>query len=140
MINENDVVAVEELEGDVFGDNDTLSAMVANLVDADLLVLLGEVNGLHTADPHGDPSAQLIPVVERFDESLEFSAGPSWDNKGRGGMITKIEAARLATTSAPSIRPRRVTAYAGRLPATGRKPRHMLHLQLHPVRLSSRYG
>ncbi|MCH8840478.1 MAG: hypothetical protein IH831_07325, partial [Planctomycetes bacterium] len=68
IINENDVVAVEELVGELFGDNDTLSAMVANLVDADLLVLLGSVEGLYTADPHLDPSARLISTVERLSE------------------------------------------------------------------------
>ena len=99
VINENDVVAVEELEGDVFGDNDTLSAMVANLVDADLLVLLGELGGLYTADPHLNPDATLIPYVERVDDSLDAVAGGSWDGRGRGGMATKLYAARVATAS-----------------------------------------
>ena len=99
VINENDVVAVEELEGDVLGDNDTLSALVANLVDADLLVLLGELGGLYTADPHLDPDAALIPRVERVDERHDAMAGGSWDGKGRGGMATKLHAARLATAS-----------------------------------------
>ncbi len=103
VINENDVVAVEELEGDVFGDNDTLSAMVANLVDADLLVLLGELAGLYTADPHLDPDARLIPYVERADSHLDAIAGDSWDGRGRGGMATKLYAARLATASGISV-------------------------------------
>ncbi len=103
VINENDVVAVEELEGDVFGDNDTLSAMVANLVDADLLVLLGELAGLYTADPHLDPDARLIPYVERADSHLDAIAGGSWDGRGRGGMATKLYAARLATASGISV-------------------------------------
>ena len=64
IINENDVVAVEELAGEAFGDNDTLSAMCANLIDADLLVLLGEMEGLYTKDPHLDPDARLIRVVK----------------------------------------------------------------------------
>ena len=103
VINENDVVAVEELEGEVFGDNDSLSAMVANLVDADLLVLLGEIEGLYTADPHMDPSAQLIPRVDNIDSSIDAMGGASWDRRGRGGMVTKLEAAKLATASGVAV-------------------------------------
>jgi glutamate 5-kinase len=103
IINENDVVAVDELEGDIFGDNDTLSAMVANLVDAEFLVLLGQVDGLFTADPHLDSSARLIPVVERLDGDIEALAGGSWENQGQGGMATKLEAARLATASGVTV-------------------------------------
>ena len=103
IINENDVVAVEELTGEVFGDNDTLSSMVANLVDADLLVMLGEIQGLFTSDPNVDPNARLIPTVERVSESIETMGGPSWDNKGQGGMATKLEAARLATASGVNV-------------------------------------
>jgi len=103
IINENDVVAVEEITGDVFGDNDTLSAMVANLVDADLLVMLGEIEGLFTADPHIDPNARLISTVERLDEETESRGGPSSGDYGRGGMATKLEAARLATASGVDV-------------------------------------
>ena len=99
IINENDVVAVDELAGEVFGDNDNLSAMVANLVDADLLVMLGQVEGLFTADPHVDSDARLIPRVDRLDEQVEALGGVSWDRRGRGGMATKLEAARMATAS-----------------------------------------
>ena len=99
IINENDVVAVDELAVETFGDNDTLSAMVANLIDADLLVLLGQVEGLFTADPNVDPEARLVPTVERLDREIEMMGGPSWDGAGRGGMSTKLEAARLATAS-----------------------------------------
>ena len=99
IVNENDVVAVEELTGEAFGDNDNLSAMVANLVDADLLVMLGTVEGLFTADPHLDDGAELIEEVERLDERIEPLGGPSWENQGRGGMSTKLEAAALATAS-----------------------------------------
>ena len=99
IINENDVVSVDELSGEVFGDNDTLSAMVANIVDADLLVMLGEVGGLYTADPHLDPDAKLIPSVERLSDDIESMGGPSWQDQGRGGMATKLDAARLATAS-----------------------------------------
>ena len=96
IINENDVVAVEELAGETFGDNDRLAAMVANIVDGDLLVMLGEVRGLFSADPHLDAEASLIPTVEALDAAAAVG-GASSDNLGRGGMTTKIEAARLAT-------------------------------------------
>ena len=98
IINENDVVAAEELAGETFGDNDQLAAMVANIVDADLLVMLGEVQGLFSVDPHLDPEARLIPTVEALGEATAVG-GASSDDLGRGGMITKIEAARLATAS-----------------------------------------
>ena len=103
IINENDVVAVEELAGEAFGDNDTLSAMCANLIDADLLVLLGEMEGLYTKDPHLDPDARLIRVVKLPEDDLRAMAGPAWDDKGRGGMATKLEAAKLATASGVTV-------------------------------------
>ena len=103
IINENDVVAVEELTGEAFGDNDTLSAMVANLVDADLLVMLGEIEGLYTADPHLDPNARLIPEVSRIGDEIQTAGGPSWGTTGKGGMTTKLEAARLATASGVNV-------------------------------------
>ena len=102
IVNENDVVAVEELEGAAFGDNDNLSGMVANLVDADLLVLLGDVVGLYTADPVKDKSARLIPRVDRIDERIERLAGGT-SGRGHGGMVTKIQAARLATASGAAV-------------------------------------
>ena len=97
IVNENDVVAVDELKGARFGDNDNLSAMVANLVDADLLLLLTDIAGLYTADPHRDPGARLIPLVKRIDSRVESLAAGTANRLGTGGMITKIEAARLAT-------------------------------------------
>ena len=103
IINENDVVAVDELAGEVFGDNDNLSALVANLVDADLLVLLGRVDGLYTADPNVDAGAVLVPTVEELDESVEAMGGSSWNDQGRGGMTTKLQAARLATASGVNV-------------------------------------
>ena len=99
IINENDVVSVNELGGAIFGDNDKLSAMVANIVDADLLLMLGQLDGLFTADPNLDPAARPVPVVERFTDEIEALGGPSADGRGRGGMTTKLEAARLATAS-----------------------------------------
>jgi len=99
IINENDVVAVDEVSGQVFGDNDTLAAMVANVVDADLLLILGEVEGLFTADPNLDSDARLIPSVDRLSADMDSVAGPTLDQNARGGMATKLEAARLATAS-----------------------------------------
>ncbi len=98
ILNENDVVAVDEI-GEVFGDNDRLSALVANLVDADLLVILTDTEGLYTADPNVDSSARLIPQVDQVDDTIEAMAGRDLNPWARGGMRTKIEAARLVTTA-----------------------------------------
>jgi glutamate 5-kinase len=102
IANENDVVAVDELDEAKFGDNDNLSAMVANLVDADLLMLLTDTAGLHTADPRRDPNARLISQVERIDAEVEHLADKA-GSLGIGGMITKIEAAKLATASGVTV-------------------------------------
>jgi glutamate 5-kinase len=102
VINENDVVAVDELEGTAFGDNDNLSGMVSNLVDADLLVVLCDVVGLCTADPATDHSAQLITRVDCIDERIQHLAGGT-RGRGVGGMATKVQAARLATASGATV-------------------------------------
>ena len=99
IVNENDVVAVDEIEEYKFGDNDNLSAMVANLVDADLLLILSDIAGLYTADPRRNPDASLIPEVERIDTEIERLATDTSSEGSTGGMITKIEAAKLATAS-----------------------------------------
>lgn len=95
IINENDTLATEEIR---FGDNDTLSAQVANLVEADLLVLLTDQDGLYTADPRQDANARLIRVIpaEPFSEALWQSAGGTSTGLGTGGMTTKLKAADLA--------------------------------------------
>ena len=98
ILNENDVVAVDEI-GENFGDNDRLSALVANLVDADLLVIFTDTEGLYTADPRLDPHATLIRQVERVDETVLAMAGRQHSAGSRGGMPAKLEAARLVTTS-----------------------------------------
>ena len=103
IVNENDVVAVDEIEGAKIGDNDNLSALVANLVDADLLVLLTDTAGLFTADPRRDPQARLIPRVERVDREIEELAGGSGGGRGVGGMATKVQAARLATAGGSNV-------------------------------------
>jgi glutamate 5-kinase len=99
IVNENDVVAEDEIREAKFGDNDSLSAMVANLIDADLLLILSDTSGLYTADPHLDPNAKLIQVVEKIDSKIEKLAGGSAGKLGVGGMITKVEAAKLSTAS-----------------------------------------
>lgn len=93
IINENDTVAVEEIE---FGDNDTLSAMVAELVQADVLILLTDIDGLYDADPHTNPQAKRIPAVHVIDDALLSLAGGAGSSRGTGGMITKLHAAEIA--------------------------------------------
>ena len=103
IVNENDVVAVDEIQEAKFGDNDNLSAMVANLVDADLLIMLTDTAGLYTADPQRSPDARLIPQVETIDAGIERLAADTPSSMGTGGMATKIEAARLATASGITV-------------------------------------
>jgi len=103
IVNENDVVALDEIEELKFGDNDNLSAMVANLVDADLLALLTDIGGLYTADPHYHPEAQLIRRVDKIDIEIERLASSTTSPQARGGMITKIQAAKLATSSGVDV-------------------------------------
>jgi glutamate 5-kinase len=93
IVNENDAVATEEIR---VGDNDNLSALVATLVNADLLILLTDQPGLFTADPRKDPAAQLIPEVRKIDDSLFALAGGSITGLGTGGMTTKLQAANIA--------------------------------------------
>ena len=92
IINENDTVATEEI---VIGDNDTLAAIVARSVHADLLVLLSDIDGLYTADPHKDENARLIPYVTAVDDALYTLAGGHGSALGTGGMVTKLNAAKL---------------------------------------------
>ncbi len=103
IVNENDVVAVDEIQEAKFGDNDNLSAMVANLIDADLLLLLTDTAGLYTADPHRDSDARLIPEVEKISPAIERLVADTPSSVGTGGMITKIEAAKLAIASGVTV-------------------------------------
>lgn len=96
IINENDSVCTEEL---VFGDNDTLSAIVARLVNADTLIMLTDIDGLYSGDPRIDKNATLIPVVEKIDESISSIAGSNGTERGTGGMMTKISAAKISTAA-----------------------------------------
>ena len=117
IVNENDVVAVDEIQDAKFGDNDNLSAMVANLVDADLLLMLSDITGLYTADPHHYPDARLIPQVDRIDSRIESLAASTSSSQGIGGMTTKIQAAKLATASGITV-----------VIADGREPESILRL------------
>lgn len=92
IINENDTVATAEI---VIGDNDTLAAIVAQSVSADRLILLSDIEGLYTADPHKDPNAELIHTVHMIDAALLSLAGASAGNQGTGGMVTKLQAAKI---------------------------------------------
>ncbi|MCL4129982.1 UNVERIFIED_CONTAM: hypothetical protein GTU68_004749 [Idotea baltica] len=94
IINENDTVATNEIR---YGDNDRLAARVATMVDADLLVLLSDIDGLYTKPPASDPTAEHIPFVSKVDEQIESMAGEAASNLSRGGMVTKIAAAKIAT-------------------------------------------
>jgi len=99
VINENDTVVTDEIK---FGDNDTLGALVANLVEADALVILTDQRGLYTADPRKDPQARFVDVASAGDPALEQMAGGSGSSIGRGGMITKVLAAKRAARSGAS--------------------------------------
>ncbi|MCL2531971.1 MAG: glutamate 5-kinase [Oscillospiraceae bacterium] len=97
VINENDSVSTEEIEGLNFGDNDKLSAMVAQLVSADALIMLTDTDGLYTANPNEDENAQLIPVVPCVTDEILALGGDAGSARGTGGMFTKLQAAKLAT-------------------------------------------
>ena len=96
VINENDTVATAEIS---VGDNDTLGAVVAGAVHAQLLVLLSDIEGLYTADPRKDPEAKLIPLVETITPEVEALAGGAGSGLGTGGMATKLRAAKLVTAA-----------------------------------------
>ncbi|HHW67188.1 glutamate 5-kinase [Defluviitalea raffinosedens] len=99
IVNENDTVATEELQESIFGDNDTLSAMVAVLIEADLLILLSDIEGLYTQDPRDCPDAVLIDTVPEITDEIENLAGGVGSSLGTGGMITKISAAKIANNN-----------------------------------------
>jgi glutamate 5-kinase len=117
IVNENDVISIDEIREAKFGDNDNLSAMVANLVDADLLMILSDIAGLYTADPNRHPEATLIPQVDKIDSKIEKLVSGSAGALGTGGMATKIEAAKLATSSGVTV-----------VIASGREPDVILRL------------
>ncbi len=94
IVNENDTVAIEEI---VFGDNDRLSAIVADLCSADMLIILTDTDGLYDSDPHKNPSAKLITEVDEINDNIYDISGGAGTKRGTGGMYTKIEAAEYAT-------------------------------------------
>ena len=94
IVNENDSISAEQIE---FGDNDTLSALVAKLTDADILVLLSDIDGLYNDNPNTNPDAKLIDFVEDIDDNIRALAGDAGSARGTGGMVTKITAATIAT-------------------------------------------
>lgn len=96
IVNENDVVALDELK---IGDNDNMSALVAGIVDADLVIILSDVDGLYTANPQTHPDAVIVPEVAEITSEIEASAGGVGSARGTGGMATKIQAAKAATSS-----------------------------------------
>ena len=92
IINENDTIATSEIK---VGDNDTLSAIIATSANADILILLSDIDGLYTADPHKDANATLIPTVKEIDDDILKLAGAAGTSRGTGGMVTKLHAAQL---------------------------------------------
>lgn len=97
IVNENDTISTYEIE---FGDNDTLSAVVAALIDADLLILLSDIDGLYTDDPHKNHNARFVDVVDSLDENLiSMGKESTGTDVGSGGMATKLQAARVATAA-----------------------------------------
>jgi glutamate 5-kinase len=101
IINENDTVATDELK---FGDNDNLAALICNLADADLLIILTDIDGLYDRDPREDPEARLIPLIEPGDPVLDKAPGRRPGALGRGGMVSKLQAVKKAATAGvPSI-------------------------------------
>ncbi len=114
IINENDTVVIDEIR---FGDNDNLSAMTTNLVEAQLLVILSDVDGLYSSDPRHNPDAKLISEVERITPEIEAMAGHEGTSLGTGGMTTKLKAAKRATLYG-----------AGTAIINGRTPHNLLYL------------
>ena len=96
VVNENDTVAVDELEGQRIGDNDNLSSIVAQIVKADLLVILTDIDALYDADPRTHPQAKRIPYVEKVTPEIFALAGDAGSERGTGGMVTKLQAAQRA--------------------------------------------
>ena len=99
IVNENDAISVDEEAYGNFGDNDTMAAYVASLVDADLLILMSDIEGLYTDDPKKNPHARFVHTVVKIDEELEKMGKGAGSDLGTGGMATKIEAAKIAVNS-----------------------------------------
>lgn len=104
VVNENDTVETQELEGKNFGDNDTLSAVVAGLCGAQGLVILTDIDGLYDSDPRKNPQARRIPRVEEITPAVEELAGGAGSTRGTGGMATKLKAAKAWPKARGSLR------------------------------------
>jgi len=100
IVNENDAVVVDEIK---VGENDSLSAFVSSLIDADLLIIFSDIDGLYDANPHTNPNAKLISLIETIDDSIRAVAGDAGSKLGTGGMATKIKAAEIATESGTNM-------------------------------------
>ena len=104
IVNENDSVSIDELENIVkFGDNDNLSAIVSSLINADLLIILSDIDGFYDCDPRKNKDAKLIKEIQNFTEELEKYAGDTGSDLGTGGMATKIKAAKVATAAGVDV-------------------------------------
>lgn len=100
IVNENDSVSVDEIKSlTMFGDNDTLSAVVSKLVSADLLIILSDIDGLYDSNPRENKESKLISIVESMDSNIRKCAGGTGTNRGTGGMVTKLDAAEIATNA-----------------------------------------
>jgi len=120
IVNENDSVATDEIESGenrIFGDNDTLSAIVAKLLHADLLIILSDIDGFYDADPRKNPMAKRIDIVEEVTPEIEMKAGGAGSSRGTGGMITKLHAAKIANDASVDM-----------VLATGKDPRILLEI------------
>lgn len=100
IVNENDAIAIHEIK---VGDNDTLSALVATIIDADLLILLSDIDGLYDSDPHSNKTAKLLTYIPEITEEIESYAGISKSKLGTGGMATKLKAAKISTENGVSM-------------------------------------
>lgn len=100
IVNENDSITTDEIE---FGDNDTLSALTAKVIGADMLIILSDINGLYDKDPKSNADAKIIHTVEKIDESLYSMAGGAGSRMGTGGMVTKLDAAKIATEAGMDV-------------------------------------
>ncbi len=127
IVNENDTVAIDELELEI-GENDSLAAIVAKLVHADTLVLMSDIDGLYSADPHKDENAELIPVVYEITPEIEGIAGGAGTPNARGGMATKISAAKMATEAGIDM-----------VIVNGEKPEHLYDLLLNDESVGTRF-
>lgn len=100
IVNENDTVSVDEIKSlMMFGDNDTLSAVVTKLVEADLLIILSDIDGLYDSNPKENKESHLISIVETIDDLIRNCAGESGSGRGTGGMVTKLDAAEIVTNA-----------------------------------------